>query len=244
MYMGNMRRGIVPGMIAGFVFLAYVGAGAGPAGLTEDGAITNALSNGMIDLVGGMIGAGDLVGFILHILISAVIGALYTGLFADRLDFGNSFMSIVIGGLAYGLIWWIIGGNIFMPLIAGGDVLQLSIGPSFFGHIMFGHVLAFLVVLRDRAFGMDDFDDRAYAKPPRQEHPAGYVYEIYDKATGLSKIGRTIDPERRMREHRRDYGKQLEYKSLMKSDNAPEEESRLHKKHSSRRKDGEWFDMN
>lgn len=146
----KMRRGIIPGIIAGYVFLAYVGAGAGPAGMTEDGAMTNAMANGMIDMIGGMIGSGALVGFILHIVISAIIGAVYTGLFADRVDLGDTLINVAVGGLIYGLIWWIIGGNVIMPLIAGGDMLQLSIGPSFFGHIIFGHVLAYIVLIRDR----------------------------------------------------------------------------------------------
>ena len=131
----DMRRGIIPGVIAGYIFLAY----AGP---------------GMQDMVGGMIGADALIGFVLHLIISIVIGALYTGVFLQYVDLGNPLMNIVVGGLIYGLIWWIIGGNIVMPLIAGGDMLQLSFGPSFYGHIIFGHVLAFLVVLRDRAMGM------------------------------------------------------------------------------------------
>lgn len=38
-----------------------------------------------------------------------------------------------------------------MPLIAGGDILQFGLGPSFYGHIIFGHALAFLVTLRDLA---------------------------------------------------------------------------------------------
>lgn len=156
MDMDKMRRGIVPGVIAGYVFLAYVGAGAGPAMMSEDGALSNMMANGMIDMIGDMIGAGALVGFILHIIFSAVIGALYTGLFADRVDLGNPLVNIVVGGLIYGIIWWIVGGNIIMPAVAGGDILQLNIGPSFYGHIIFGHVLAFLVVLRDRAFGMND----------------------------------------------------------------------------------------
>ncbi len=156
MDMDKMRRGIVPGVIAGYVFLAYVGAGAGPAMMSEDGALSNMMANGMIDMIGDMIGAGALVGFILHIIFSAVIGALYTGLFADRVDLGNPLVNIVVGGLIYGIIWWIVGGNIIMPAVAGGDILQLNIDPSFYGHIIFGHVLAFLVVLRDRAMGMDD----------------------------------------------------------------------------------------
>ena len=131
----DMRRGIVPGVIAGYIFLAY----AGP---------------GMQDMVGGMIGADSFVGFILHVVISIVIGALYTGLFMQYVDLGNPLVNIVVGGLIYGLIWWIIGGNIIMPVVAGGDLLQLTIGPSFFGHIVFGHALAFLVVLRDAAMGM------------------------------------------------------------------------------------------
>ncbi len=133
----DMRRGIIPGVIAGYIFLAY----AGP---------------GMQDMVGGMIGADALIGFVLHLIISIVIGALYTGVFLQYVDLGNPLMNIVVGGLIYGLIWWIIGGNIVMPLIAGGDMLQLSFGPSFYGHIIFGHVLAFLVVLRDRAMGMGE----------------------------------------------------------------------------------------
>jgi len=152
----KMRRGIIPGIMAGYVFLAYVGAGAGPAMVMEGGELSNAMPNGMIDMIGGMIGADAFVGFILHIVFSAVIGGLYTGLFADRVDLGNPLLNIAVGGLIYGLIWWIIGGNIIMPAVAGGDILQLSIGPSFYGHIIFGHVLAFLVVLRDRAFGMND----------------------------------------------------------------------------------------
>ncbi len=135
----DMRRGIVPGVIAGYIFLAY----AGP---------------GMQDMVGGMISADSFVGFILHIIISIVIGALYTGVFMQYVNLGNNLTNIVVGGLIYGLIWWIIGGNIVMPIVGGGDVLQLTIGPSFYGHIVFGHVLAFIVVLRDAAMGMGDGD--------------------------------------------------------------------------------------
>ncbi len=132
----DMRRGIIPGVIAGYLFLAY----AGP---------------GMQDMVGGMIGADAFIGFILHIVISMVIGAVYTGLFMQYVDLGNPLVNIVVGGLIYGLIWWIVGGLIIMPLIAGGEMLQIDLThPSLFGHIIFGHALAFLVVLRDAAMGM------------------------------------------------------------------------------------------
>ncbi|MCY4537540.1 MAG: hypothetical protein OXE52_04830 [Chloroflexi bacterium] len=152
----KMKQGIIPGIIAGYVFLAYVGAGAGPAGMAEDGTITNAMSSGMIDDIGGMIGSGAFVGFILHIIISAVIGGVYTGLFAEKVELGDTLINVAVGGLIYGLIWWIVGGNIIMPIVGQQDILQLSIGPSLFGHVIFGHVLAFLVVLRDKAMGMTD----------------------------------------------------------------------------------------
>ncbi len=143
-----MRKGVVPGIIAGYIFLAFVGAGMVPV-MDAEGAMTGMeMGNGMLDMVGGMIGADAFIGFILHIIISAVIGALYTGLFTPNVNIGSPLVNIVVGGLIYGIIWWIIGGNIIMPAIAGGDVLQLSLGPSFYGHIIFGHLLAF-IVMRD-----------------------------------------------------------------------------------------------
>ena len=142
----DMKRGIIPGVIAGYIFLAYVGAGTVP--VMEEGVVTGtAMSLGMIDSVGAMIGADAFVGFILHVVISLVVGALYTGVFLPYVNLGNSLTNIVVGGLIYGIIWWIIGGNIIAPVVAGGDILQLSIGPSFYGHIIFGHALAFLVAM-------------------------------------------------------------------------------------------------
>ena len=131
----KMRRGVIPGVMAGYAFLAFMGAG-------------------MLDMVGGMIGADAFIGFILHIIISIVIGALYTGLFTEYVKLGNPLLDIVVGGLIYGVIWWILGGLIIMPAIAGGELLQISLtDPSLFGHIIFGHSLAFLVVIRDAAIG-------------------------------------------------------------------------------------------
>ena len=116
--------------MAGYLFLAYAG-------------------GGMQDMIGGMINANDFVGFILHIIFSAIIGALYTAYFAPNVKLGNPLMTIVVGGLIYGIIWWVLGGNLIMPLVAGGDVFQFGLGASFYGHIIFGHALAFLVSRMD-----------------------------------------------------------------------------------------------
>ena len=157
----KLMRGIIPGIIAGYIFLAFIGASmvpgapnvtsddAGMVTAVEQGAAV--MNNGMLEKVGGMIGADAFIGFILHIIISAVIGALYTGLFTQYVDLGSPLYNIAAGGLIYGVIWWILGGLIIMPAIAGGDLLQISLNdPSLFGHVMFGHSLAFLVALRDR----------------------------------------------------------------------------------------------
>ncbi len=128
----SMMRGVIPGVMAGYLFLAYAG-------------------GGMQDMIGGMINSNDFVGFILHIIFSAVIGALYTSIFLGVMKPDNPLMTVVVGGLIYGLIWWIVGGNLIMPLIAGGDVFAFEIGPSFYGHIIFGHALAFIVRVRDMA---------------------------------------------------------------------------------------------
>lgn len=164
----KMMRGIIPGIIAGYLFLAFIGASVVPGApmvTTDDaGMVTaveqgaNTMNAGMLGMVGGMIGADALIGFILHIIISAVIGALYTGLFTQYVDLGSPLYNIAVGGLIYGVIWWIVGGNIIMPLIGPGEVLaNISLNdPSLFGHVMFGHALAFLVVIRDAALGTGD----------------------------------------------------------------------------------------
>lgn len=128
----NLIKGVIPGVMAGYLFLAYTGPG-------------------MQDMVGGMINANDFVGFILHVVFSAIIGAVYTAYFAPHVKLGNPLVTIVVGGLIYGIIWWVVGGNLIMPIIAGGDVFQFGLGASFYGHIVFGHALAFIVSMRDMA---------------------------------------------------------------------------------------------
>ena len=165
----KLMRGIIPGIIAGYLFLAFIGASVAPGDLsvtTDDAGMVTAveqsapmMTSGMLGDVGGMIGADPLIGFILHIIISAVIGALYTGRFMQYVDLGSPLYNIAVGGLIYGVIWWIIGGLIIMPAISGGEVLQIDLNsPSLFGHVIFGHALAFLVVIRAADLGLGDDD--------------------------------------------------------------------------------------
>ncbi len=164
----KLMRGIIPGIIAGYLFLAFIGASVVPGDLsvtTDDAGMVTAVEqgdsmtrSGMASMVGDMIGSDSaLIGFILHVIISAVIGALYTGLFMQYVNLENPLYNIAIGGLIYGVIWWILGGLIIAPIISQTDLLQIDLNdPSLLGHIMFGHALAFLVVIRDAALGVSD----------------------------------------------------------------------------------------
>ena len=127
-------KGVMPGIIAGFIFLAAT---------DEVGA---ELEQGMLDIVGDMVNAGEtpLIGFIIHLVISAIVGALYTGFFTRFAELGDHRPHMVFSsGLVYGILFWVVGGNIIQPILSGGDLLQLDIGTaSFFGHIIFGLSLA------------------------------------------------------------------------------------------------------
>ena len=136
MQSNNLVKGVIPGIMAGYLFLAYTG-------------------GGMQDMIGGMINGNNFVGFVLHIVFSAIIGAVYAAYFAPNVKLGNPLVTIVVGGLIYGILWWVVGGNLIMPAIAGNDVFQFGLDPSLYGHIIFGHALAFLVILRDMAMKSD-----------------------------------------------------------------------------------------
>ena len=214
----DMRRGVIPGLIAGYVFFAY--AGQEIQGLT--------------------------LAFGWQVMVSMIIGALYTGVFMLYVDLGSTIVNILIGGTIYGLFWWTIGWNIVMPLLGGGAILQLHFGPSFYGHIIFGHTLVFVVVLRDAAMGMfwGYFSDDDVAGLPRLKHPAGNTYHASSSSyPGQVKIGRTNNPGRRLGELRREFGSDMKYISMNKSDNAPGDEKRLHRRLSPLRRLREFFDI-
>ena len=214
----DMRRGIIPGLIAGYVFFAYAGQ----------------------EIQGATLAFGW------QVLASVLIGALYICVFMQYVDMGSTIANVLVGGTIYGLFWWIVGWNIIMPLLNGNAVLQLHIGPSFYGHIIFGHTLAFLVVLRDAAMGMfwGDYSNDNHAGLPRLKNPAGYIYHASsDSRPGQVKIGRTNNPDRRLGELKREFGADTRYKKVVKSDNASRDERRLHQRLSPLRRVREFFDV-
>jgi hypothetical protein len=115
---------------------------------------------GMLPMVGMLIGVENaFVGFLVHMVISAVIGGLFgalTGRIADKTP------PVYAAGMVYGAAWWVIGALTVMPLWLGvtadsamsdmvfvvGDAQWVSL----FGHVMFGMTMgATLLVLRGQA---------------------------------------------------------------------------------------------
>jgi uncharacterized membrane protein YagU involved in acid resistance len=127
----GITHGVVAGLIGGSVFGVMMA------------------SMGMLPMVAQMIGAENpMIGFVLHLLISAVIGGTY-GVIAPRLPAG--WPVVVAAGIVYGIIWWVLGALIIMPLVLGMGEMVLQVGEmqwmSLVGHIAFGVVTAVLYTL-------------------------------------------------------------------------------------------------
>ncbi len=93
---------------------------------------------GMFPMISGMLGMEDaLIGFVLHMIISAVIGAGF-GIALDPMVMQGPGMSLFVGA-AYGIVWWVLGPLLIMPLVMGMPLfnVQAMMG-SLFGHVMFG----------------------------------------------------------------------------------------------------------
>jgi uncharacterized membrane protein YagU involved in acid resistance len=103
---------------------------------------------GMLPLVGMLVGVESAaVGFIVHMGISAFIGAVY-GLVAGRYPLTSK--NAAIGGLINGTVWWVLGGLITMPLFLGMGEMIFVIGTdqwfSLLGHLIYGLVTAFVFI--------------------------------------------------------------------------------------------------
>jgi uncharacterized membrane protein YagU involved in acid resistance len=108
---------------------------------------------GMMPMIGMLIRVENAaVGWVVHLLISAVTGALY-GHFAPA--FSKTWGSAIAAGVVYGVIWWVLGALILMPAILGMFemifVIQQMQWMSLMGHIVFGVIIALVFkALADR----------------------------------------------------------------------------------------------
>lgn len=119
-----IKTGAMAGLLGGLVFGMMMG------------------MMGMLPMIGMMVGLDNaVVGFVIHMLISAFIGATF-GVIATRLPAGR--VTAITAGAVYGVIWWVLGALIMMPLLLGMTQMVFVIGSaqwmSLVGHIVFGIV--------------------------------------------------------------------------------------------------------
>ncbi|MBN1666266.1 MAG: hypothetical protein JW862_04235 [Anaerolineales bacterium] len=101
---------------------------------------------GMLPMVGMLIRVQNaFVGFLVHMLISAVIGAIY-GFVAGRLP--ATLGTAVIAGGINGSVWWVLGALLLMPLSLGMNQMIFVIGTdqwmSLIGHLLYGIITGIL----------------------------------------------------------------------------------------------------
>jgi uncharacterized membrane protein YagU involved in acid resistance len=101
---------------------------------------------GMLPMVGMLIRQESaVVGFMVHMLISAFIGAVY-GIVISRFDLSSR--TAVLGGVVNGIVWWVLGALILMPLGLGMTDMIFAIGQmqwmSLLGHLIYGLITAFV----------------------------------------------------------------------------------------------------
>jgi len=135
----NLTAGIVAGLIAGVVFGIMMTVMHAP---TPEGG-----SMPMMAMVAQVVNSKSLaVGWLYHLVNSAVIGALFGWLLGNRI---GGYGSAAGWGSGYGVFWWILGGLILMPMFLGMPAfapLQMPMMrpvafASLMGHVLFGVIL-------------------------------------------------------------------------------------------------------
>lgn len=103
---------------------------------------------GMLPMVAGLVGSqSPVVGTFVHMIISAAIGAFYGGAVAlGRFQLSTGFA--VISGMINGVIWWVLGALVLMPLGLGMANMVFQIGTpqwlSLMGHLIYGIITGLL----------------------------------------------------------------------------------------------------
>jgi hypothetical protein len=86
------------------------------------------------------------IGWVYHLFNSAVIGALFGWIFGSRI---RRLAHGLGWGALYGVVWWVLGGLVLMPLLLGMPAFAPLLMPpmrtvalgSLLGHVIYGLVL-------------------------------------------------------------------------------------------------------
>ncbi len=132
----SVKAGAVAGLAGGLVFGMLMG------------------MMGMLPMVGMLVRQDSaVVGFIVHMAISAFIGATY-GVVVARLPTGWG--TAVFAGAVNGVVWWVLGALVLMPLGLGMTQMVLVVGQtqwlSLMGHLIYGVITGLVFVPLARRF--------------------------------------------------------------------------------------------
>lgn len=135
---GRLMAGAVAGLVGGVLFGIMMGA------------------MGMLPRVAMLVGSENaVVGFVVHMVISAIIGAGFGLVFGPRaLDLRGG----ALWGAIYGVIWWILGPLLIMPSMMGmgpqfGMALTMPMLMSLAGHLIYGVATGLSFPVLARRFG-------------------------------------------------------------------------------------------
>lgn len=124
-----------------------VGAVSGLAGGAVFGVLMAMM--GMLATIAAMVGsASPAVGAVVHLVISAGIGALFALIFPPR-----GLAVTLAAGAGYGVVWWVIGPLVMMPLMMGMSPFGFgpTTLPALLGHIIYGLVTAGVLFVMRRS---------------------------------------------------------------------------------------------
>jgi hypothetical protein len=135
----KLGAGILAGLIAGVIFGIMMTMMTTP---TPDGGRMP-----MMEMVAQVVRSDSLaVGWVYHLFNSALIGAIFGWVLGSG---GLGYGGALAKGIGYGIFWWILGGQILMPLFLGMEPFAaLQMAPmrsvalmSLVGHVIFGGIL-------------------------------------------------------------------------------------------------------
>lgn len=121
-----------------------IGAMGGLVGGVIFGMMMNMLN--MIGSIAILVGSNsNAVGWAVHLLISMGIGVAFSLLLEKKL---KSYSAGIGYGMAYGIFWWVVGGQILMPAKLHMPIFEFNTmaWQSLMGHVVFGVVLGALTV--------------------------------------------------------------------------------------------------
>lgn len=135
------------------------------------------LATGTLPRVAGLVGGSSpVLGFAVHMVISALVGIGYGELFRHE---AANLGSAVVWGILYGFIWWILGPMTFQPILLGTsftwttEAVGLAL-PSLIGHLLYGMATAcafFMLEQRRAAWLL--LDSRLAVREARRQRPTG-----------------------------------------------------------------------